>query len=63
MDCQKLMVYGVVVLVGLYLLRETCGIKLPFIDSFEGYADSNMNNENIVEGIKRLGVLLKKELL
>jgi len=46
MDCQKLMVYGVVVLVGLYLLRETCGIKLPFIDSFEGYADSNMNNEN-----------------
>jgi hypothetical protein len=45
MDCQKLMVYGIVVLVGLYLLRETCGLKLPFIDSFEGYADSNINNE------------------
>ena len=46
MDCQKLMVYGIVALVGLYLLRETCGIKLPFIDSFEGYADSNGNSED-----------------
>ena len=46
MDCQKLMVYGIVALVGLYLLRETCGIKLPFIDGFEGFSDSNMNNEN-----------------
>ena len=35
MDCQKLIVYGIVALVGLYLL-QTCGIKLPFIDNFEG---------------------------
>lgn len=47
MDCQKLIVYGIVALVGLYLLRETCGIKLPFIDNFEGYSDLNGNtNEN-----------------
>ena len=46
MDCQKLMVYGIVALVGLYLLRETCGIKLPFIDGFEGFSDSIVNNEN-----------------
>ena len=46
MDCQKLIVYGIVALVGLYLLRETCGIKLPFIDSFEGYADSTANVES-----------------
>ena len=46
MNCQKLMVYGIVALVGLYLLKETCGIKLPFIDSFEGYADSTANVES-----------------
>jgi len=40
------MVYGIVALVGLYLLRETCGIKLPFIDGFEGFSDSIVNNEN-----------------
>ena len=51
MNCQKLMVYGIVALVGLYLLRETCGIKLPFIDSFEGYADSNVNVENVPSNV------------
>ena len=49
MNCQKLMVYGIVALVGLYLLRETCGIKLPFIDSFEGYADSTANVEILMK--------------
>ena len=41
MDCQKLIVYEIVALVGLYLL-QTCGIKLPFIDNFE-VVDSNGN--------------------
>jgi len=37
MDCQQLMIYGVLLLVGLYVLREVCGIKLPFIDTKEGF--------------------------
>ena len=41
MDCQKLLIYGLVALIGLYFLRETCGLKLPFVDTFEGYESSN----------------------
>ena len=32
MDCQKLIVYGILVLVGLYLLKDLSGVKIPFID-------------------------------
>jgi len=45
MDCQKLIIYGLVALVGLYFLREACGIKLPFIDNVEGF----LGLENIFE--------------
>ena len=37
MDTQKLMMYAIIALVGLYFLRETCGLKLPFIDNEEGF--------------------------
>ena len=43
MDCQKLLIYGLVALIGLYFLRETCGLKLPFVDTFEGYNSDNGN--------------------
>lgn len=36
MDCKKLFVYGLVILVGLYLLKDICGLKMP---SVEGMAD------------------------
>ena len=56
MDCQKLLIYGLVALIGLYFLRQTCGLKLPFIDSQEGFldffgSDSNSNvptNNNLI---------------
>ena len=35
MDCQKLIVYGILVLVGIYILKDVCGVKLPFIEGFE----------------------------
>ena len=45
MDCQQLIVYGIVALIGLYFLRETCGVKLPFLDStFEGMENSSVSN-------------------
>ena len=37
MDCQQLIVYGILLLVGIYVLKDVCGIKLPFLDSTEGY--------------------------
>ena len=38
MDCQKLIVYGILLLVGIYVLRDVCGIKIPLIEG--------MNNAN-----------------
>lgn len=43
MDNQKLLMYAIIALVGLYFLRETCGLKLPFIDNTEGFELSNLN--------------------
>ena len=40
MDCKKLFVYGLIFLIGLYLLKDVCGIKIPFI---EGMADFKNN--------------------
>ena len=34
MDCQQLIVYGLLLLVGLYILKDVCGINL------EGYENS-----------------------
>lgn len=41
MDCQKLILYGVLLLVGLYVLKDVCGVKLPFIEGFDPNSDSN----------------------
>jgi hypothetical protein len=46
MDCQKLLIYGLVALIGLYFLRETCGLKLPFLDTQEGFLDGLLDNSN-----------------
>ena len=46
MDCQKLLIYGLVALIGLYFLRETCGLKLPFVDTQEGFLDGLLDNSN-----------------
>ena len=52
MDCQKMLIYGLVALIGLYFLREACGLKLPFIDTQEGFLgldgifDSNGNSNS-----------------
>ncbi len=35
MDCQKLILYGILLLVGIYVLKDVCGIRLPFIEGFE----------------------------
>lgn len=35
MDCQKLILYGVLLLVGIYVLKDVCGVKIPFIEGFE----------------------------
>jgi hypothetical protein len=37
MDCQQLIIYGILLLVGLYVLKDVCGIKLPFLDTTEGF--------------------------
>ena len=60
MKCQQLIIYGLIALVGLYVLRETMGVKLPFIDGVEGFdfggllGNSNKNsygnsNGNVVQ--------------
>ena len=48
MDTQKLMMYAIIALVGLYFLRETCGLKLPFIDSNneEGFLDDLFDSKS-----------------
>ena len=35
MDCQKILVYGLIILVSIYLLKDVCGVKLPFIEGFD----------------------------
>lgn len=46
MDCQKLIVYGILILVGLYLLKDVCGVKLPFIDEgFENGGEEVLEEE------------------
>ena len=37
MDCQQLIIYGILLLVGLYVLKDVCGVKLPFFDNNEGF--------------------------
>ena len=28
MDCQKILVYGLVILISIYLLKDVCGVNL-----------------------------------
>lgn len=53
MDCQQLIIYGILLLVGLYVLRDVCGIKLPFIDTKEGFlgfgADDTSNGNSVAQ--------------
>ena len=48
MDCQKLIVYGILILVGLYLLKDVCGVKLPFIDEGFKSGDGTPEEEVVV---------------
>ena len=42
MDCQKLIVYGILLIVGLYVLRDVCGVKLPFVEGFNNSIDNTI---------------------
>lgn len=35
MDSQKIIMYGILLLVGVYVLRDVCGVKIPFIEGME----------------------------
>ena len=35
MDCKKLIIYGLIILVGLYLLKDICGFRIPFIEGMQ----------------------------
>ena len=41
MDCQKLIVYGILLLVGIYILKDVCGFKIPLIEGMENALNSN----------------------
>ena len=53
MDCQKLIVYGILLLVGIYVLRDVCGVKIPLIEGmnnantpFNSNAGGNVNSNS-----------------
>ena len=53
MDCQKLIVYGILLLVGIYVLRDVCGVKIPLIEGmkvqnapFNSNAGGNVNSSS-----------------
>ena len=35
MDCKSLLMYGLIILIGLYLLKDICGLKIPFLEGME----------------------------
>ena len=42
MDCKKILMYGLIILVGLYLLKDICGFNIPFkLPFLEGMTDIN----------------------
>ena len=47
MDCQKLIVYGILLLVGIYVLRDVCGIKLPLVEGMENTLGVPSNNNGV----------------
>tara|TARA_Y100000817_G_scaffold309059_1_gene297657 strand:+ start:170 stop:1069 length:900 start_codon:yes stop_codon:yes gene_type:complete len=44
MDCQKLLVYGLILLLGMYILRDVCGINIAKVLKFEGNTNGGNNN-------------------
>ena len=44
MDCQKLIVYGILLLVGIYVLRDVCGVKIPMIEGMDNIIGTPTNN-------------------
>jgi hypothetical protein len=66
MDCQKIFVYGLIILVSIYLLKDVCGVKLPFIEGFDNIIGENSGpvaansvdgNASIVSGENGTGVV------
>ena len=53
MDCKKLIMYGLIILVGLYLLKDICGVNIPFIEGFFGGDEVELpevKNEGVING-------------
>ena len=46
MDCQKLIVYGILLLVGLYVLRDVCGVKIPLLEGMNNANGAPINSNN-----------------
>ena len=39
MDCQQLIVYGILLLVGIYVLKDICGFNIPMVsNNNEGFS-------------------------
>tara|TARA_B100000401_G_C52660135_1_gene649751 strand:- start:286 stop:909 length:624 start_codon:yes stop_codon:yes gene_type:complete len=50
MDFQKLIVYGIILIVGIYVLKDVCGVKLPFIEGFDSSEPEEIiNNQPVPE--------------
>lgn len=49
MDCKNLLMYGLIILVALYLLKDICGFKIPFIEGMSNINESS-EKEMPVEG-------------
>ena len=49
MDCQQLIVYGLLLLVGLYILKDVCGINLEGYENSGGlnYSDFRAQNDTV----------------
>ena len=46
MDCQKLITYGLIVIIGLYLLKNVCGVNIPFMEAFTNSEDTETGGAN-----------------
>ena len=45
MDCQQLIVYGLIILIGLYVLKDLCGVNIEGM-TLNAYDANNVNNMN-----------------
>ena len=51
MDCKKLFIYGLVILVGLYLLKDICGLNIPSVEGMTDFFMGEDKEEQKVEGL------------